>query len=246
VAIRADRGAFTPPSELRSGLPPSIDAFFVQAFARSVDARPATARALAEAFVAAVEGKAPASGPSAALEQRVPEEQAPPSPDASTSTTRSVADRRLLALARTRRAPAAPRSRWISLAAFAAPAVLVGAWLLVRAVRDTPPAPTDVPEVADVAPAADPPPSGPALPILSAPPSTPGPAAAAENTAAAPTAGARAKIAPSTTPRAQQPSSGAAAKTAPAAPAASTETPPAPPAPSSKPAAGSNPFDGRY
>jgi serine/threonine-protein kinase len=267
VAIRADRGAFTPASELRSGLPASVDAFFVHAFARSVDARPGTARALAEAFAAALEGKMPAEAgavvvnaalaanvdhapneeraPNAEPARRVPRREGlAPSAEEARARPRSAADRSTPAV-ESDRPPAPPPSRWTWLAALSIAPVLIGVWFLARATAPDP-LPADVPEGTGAPAAAERPPAPPALPVVDAPAALP--VAAADPPASTPTpaATARAKVAPSAASGAQRPSRGTAAEPAPAAPTPPAEASPAPPAPSSTPSASSNPFFGRY
>ncbi len=58
ISVAVHEGRFRPPSELRPGVPADVDAWFRRAFSRSIDARFATARELADTLRAAL-GAAP-------------------------------------------------------------------------------------------------------------------------------------------------------------------------------------------
>jgi serine/threonine-protein kinase len=242
VAIRADRGAFTPPSELRSGLPPSVDAFFVRAFARSADERPGTARTLAEAFAAAVGGRAPAGDSSVARAAGHADGHEAPTSHLETPPRSRAGDRHAPDADGEAPAPSTAPRRWTWLAAVAAAPALLGVWFLARATApDGAPAPVAAPDGAVTAAAAQ---HAAPLPVAAAAATAPAaaePAATASPAASA--AGARAKVAAARTPGGQRPSTSAAT----AAPSSTEGTPaPAAPPPTSLPPAGSNPFDGRY
>ena len=57
LCIAIDRGIFKPPSRWRETLPPAVDLWFRKAFARPIEERFASAKAMSEALVAAVDAR---------------------------------------------------------------------------------------------------------------------------------------------------------------------------------------------